>query len=189
MEDDDRRRIVRKPILQKFGDCSDQLLGRSEKGVTMMGPVVHIDVVRRPWMKDDEEADRRKFEADYDQYSPDPSIPERKVYVPPHMRHNSSDNTDRRVCHHKFREQRNHLTRLRISNLPESTTEEDVRDLVGWFGPVVHIALPKDRRDRRQCAGYAFVEFQTREDAKAALEQLNGHRYDYLILKAEWAKQ
>ena len=37
-------------------------------------------------------------------------------------------------------------------------------------------------------AGFAFVSFVHRQDAERAMQALQGHGYDHLILKIEWAK-
>ena len=39
-----------------------------------------------------------------------------------------------------------------------------------------------------QSRGFAFVSYVRREDADLAMQKLQGHGYDHLILKIEWAK-
>lgn len=74
---------------------------------------------------------------------------------------------------------------LRVSNLSEDTTEGDLRDLFGNFGPIqrVHIAT----RDNGESRGFGFVNFMRKEDAERALRKLNGYGYANLILQVEWA--
>lgn len=38
------------------------------------------------------------------------------------------------------------------------------------------------------CRGFAYVHFKFRADAARAIQILNGHGYDHLILNAEWSK-
>ena len=36
--------------------------------------------------------------------------------------------------------------------------------------------------------GFAFINYYKRADAQMAIQELDGHGYDHLILKVEWAK-
>jgi len=76
---------------------------------------------------------------------------------------------------------------IRISNLPEETTEDDLRNLCRTFGTVmrVHVAYDKITGEAR---GFAFVNFMQRSAAEKALEKLDGHRYGHLVLMADWAR-
>ncbi|CAG9467044.1 unnamed protein product [Pedinophyceae sp. YPF-701] len=76
---------------------------------------------------------------------------------------------------------------IRISNLPEETSEDDLRHLCRNFGQVqrVHVAYDKVTGMPR---GFAFVNFVTRTSAEKALEKLNGHLYGHLVLMADWAR-
>lgn len=40
----------------------------------------------------------------------------------------------------------------------------------------------------QQARGFAFVNFMYKEDAQKAIEKLDGHPYDHLILHLEWAR-
>lgn len=75
---------------------------------------------------------------------------------------------------------------IRISNLSEDTTEQDLEELLKPFGRKEKMFLPKDKKTQ-ECKGYAFVHFVLRQDAMRAIESINGHGYDHLILKAEWS--
>jgi translation initiation factor 3 subunit G len=79
------------------------------------------------------------------------------------------------------------LPTVRVGNLAEEATQDDLRALFRNFGMVhrVHIALDKETGRSR---GYAFVTFQRKEDAERAIAKLNGHGYSNLILQVEWAK-
>lgn len=82
---------------------------------------------------------------------------------------------------------------LRVSNLSKNATEEDLRDLFERFGRVHRVYLPRiDKveggRTFKEPKGFAFIAFFRREEAENAMDRLQGHGYDHLILKIEWAK-
>jgi len=101
-------------------------------------------------------------------------------YVPPSQRagaklESSSVNDDRDSA------------TLRVTNISSATREADLQDLFSTCGSVARIYLAKDR-ETGESRGFAFVSFHYRRDAEKALNTLNGHGYDHLILKIEWAK-
>lgn len=62
--------------------------------------------------------------------------------------------------------------RLFIRNLPFSTTEDDMKDLFSKYGNIVECHIPVDDSNRNK--GYAFVRFQTTQEASAAKRNLDG---------------
>ena len=76
---------------------------------------------------------------------------------------------------------------LRVTNLSEECTEADLSLLFRRFGHTSRIYLAKDRVTGVS-RGFAFVSYTNRHDAQAAINKLNGHGYDNLILHVEWAK-
>lgn len=76
---------------------------------------------------------------------------------------------------------------LRLTNLVEETTERDLHQLCGSFGPISRIYVAKNK-DTGLARGFAFVTFGSKFDAEKALKKLNGHIYGSLILKVEWSK-
>lgn len=76
---------------------------------------------------------------------------------------------------------------LRVTNISEDTTEDDLRELFSPFGRVQRVYLAKDR-DTQISRGFAYISFFSREHAQKAMDKLNGFGYDHLILKVEWAK-
>jgi len=76
---------------------------------------------------------------------------------------------------------------LRVTNISEDTTEADLQDLFQPFGRISRVYLAKDK-ETMQSRGFAFVSFVHREDAAKAMDKLQGHGYDHLILKLEWAR-
>eukprot|EP00933_Yihiella_yeosuensis_P061630 TRINITY_DN64467_c0_g1_i1.p1 TRINITY_DN64467_c0_g1~~TRINITY_DN64467_c0_g1_i1.p1 ORF type:complete len:292 (+),score=98.28 TRINITY_DN64467_c0_g1_i1:73-948(+) len=76
---------------------------------------------------------------------------------------------------------------LRVFNLSEDAKEGDLQDLFGQCGRLSRVYLAKDP-DTFLSKGFAFITYYNREDAQKAIDKLNGHGYDNLIMKVEWAK-
>lgn len=76
---------------------------------------------------------------------------------------------------------------IRVTNISEDTTEADLQELFVPFGRISRVYLAKDK-ETMQSRGFAFVSFVHREDAASAMDKLQGHGYDHLILKLEWAR-
>lgn len=79
------------------------------------------------------------------------------------------------------------LSTVRVTNLSEDTKEPDVRDLFCRFGPIKRVFLAR-HMETNTCKGFAFVNFESRNDAQAAIEKMNGKPYANLILQVEWSK-
>lgn len=82
---------------------------------------------------------------------------------------------------------RDDVAAIRISNLSNFAVEADLDDLVKGFGPVQKLYLAKEK-STGHCKGFAYVHFKFRADAAKAIQTLNGHGYDHLILNVEWSK-
>ena len=76
---------------------------------------------------------------------------------------------------------------IRISNISNNITENDLYDLASIFGSIKKITIAKDK-DTRKSKGYAFVNFSDKICAKNALDNLNGHGYDNMILNVEYSR-
>ncbi len=76
---------------------------------------------------------------------------------------------------------------IRVTNISEDTTEADLQELFSAFGRISRVYLAKDK-ETLQSRGFAFVSFVHQEDAAKAMAKLQGHGYDHLILKLEWAR-
>ena len=76
---------------------------------------------------------------------------------------------------------------VRVSNLPEEATENDLQELFKPFGRVSRTFLAKDK-SKQTSRGFAFITFMNREDAQRAIWGVNDYGYNHLILKVEWAK-
>lgn len=103
-------------------------------------------------------------------------------YVPPNLREGASKRSD-----NPNMARRDDATAIRISNLSEATTENDLEDLVKQFGPIQKLFLAKDKQSG-VCKGFAYIHFKFRNDAAKAIQTLNGHGYDHLILNVDWSK-
>jgi translation initiation factor 3 subunit G len=77
-------------------------------------------------------------------------------------------------------------TTIRVTNLSEDTSEQDVRDLFVRFGNLQRVYLARNKTTQAS-RGFAFVSFYNRQDAEKALETLQGYGYDNLILRLEFA--
>jgi len=105
------------------------------------------------------------------------------TYVPPSMRGGGGATRGPGAT---MMDRRDDFT-VRVTNLPEDTTDQDLKDLFSMTGKVLRIYLAKDKQTQR-CKGFAFVTYGNTEDADKAIKTITGHRYDHLILKVEWAK-
>jgi len=76
---------------------------------------------------------------------------------------------------------------IRVTNLSEDTTEDDLRALCSRFGRTARTYLAKDKITGIS-RGFAYVSFNSRSEAETAISQLNGFGYDSLILHCEFAK-
>lgn len=68
-------------------------------------------------------------------------------------------------------------SKLYVGNLAFSTTEDSLRQTFGRFGTVTDMHIASDRVTGRP-RGFAFVTFATAEEARAAIEKLNGSDLD-----------
>lgn len=113
---------------------------------------------------------------------PEPSGSKPAKYVPPYMKDSA------KVGGMPGRLGRgDDCTNIRISNLSESMVEADLEELVKKIGPHQKMYLARDR-NTGLCKGFAYVTFKNRKDAATAIQLLNGHGYDHLILNVEWSK-
>ncbi len=103
-------------------------------------------------------------------------------YVAPHMR-----SGDRKPMDMSRLPTRDDSNTIRITNLSEDTQESDVSALCKPFGSLQRVYMARDR-ETNLCRGFAFVTYIDHEAAARAIQKLNGHGYDNLILTAEWAK-
>jgi RNA recognition motif-containing protein len=67
--------------------------------------------------------------------------------------------------------------RLFVGNLSYATTEADLRAYFGTVAAPSQVVLPVDRETGRP-RGFAFVEFQDRSHAEAAIQKFNGQVFN-----------
>lgn len=72
-----------------------------------------------------------------------------------------------------------------ISNISFKVREQALNDLFSHYGEVTSVRIIKDKESRRS-KGYGFVEMANDDQARAAIEALNGtEHYDRHIVVAE----
>jgi len=77
--------------------------------------------------------------------------------------------------------------KLYVGNLPDTTTEDDLRTLFDKAGQVASVALITDRSTGNS-RGFAFVEMTTEVEAKNAISMLDGFNLNEHELKVNLAK-
>ena len=74
---------------------------------------------------------------------------------------------------------------VRVTNVPSSLSEWDLRWLFRRFGPLRECVI--SRKGPEGGAGFGFVTFERRGDAEEAVDGLNGHRVGDRRLRVDWA--
>ncbi|VDN60538.1 unnamed protein product [Dracunculus medinensis] len=100
-------------------------------------------------------------------------------YVAPGMRGDRSAGTG---------ERRSEENTCRVTNLPEECDETELRALFSQAGSVIRVFIAKDKHTNKP-KGFAFVTFELRSQAEAAIQKLNGYKLDHLVLKVEWTRR
>ncbi|KAI4307434.1 hypothetical protein L6164_030624 [Bauhinia variegata] len=77
-------------------------------------------------------------------------------------------------------------TRLLASNVPWSSTPEDIRSLFERHGKVVDVELSMYNKTRNR--GLAFIEMGSPEEALAALNNLESYEYEGRTIKVDYAR-
>ena len=67
--------------------------------------------------------------------------------------------------------------KLYVGNLSYNTTEDGLRNLFSGFGPVASAKIIFDR-ETNNSKGFGFIEMESEEAAKAAIEGTNGQEFD-----------
>jgi RNA recognition motif-containing protein len=74
-----------------------------------------------------------------------------------------------------------------VGNIPFSITEDHLRDKFEAFGAVEEVTVVTDR-DTGRSRGFAFVTMPNQDEAKAAIEALNGTEMDGRAIKVDESK-
>jgi cold-inducible RNA-binding protein len=69
-----------------------------------------------------------------------------------------------------------------VGNLAWSVTEDQLRDLFEEFGSVTSVKVILDKLTNKP-RGFAFVEMSSDEEAKRAIDELNGKEFEGRALK------
>ena len=77
--------------------------------------------------------------------------------------------------------------KLYVGNLPFSATEQELTDHFASVGSVTSVKIISDR-DTGRSKGFAFVEYETDEDAQAAIERFNGQEFSGRALTVNEAR-
>jgi RNA recognition motif-containing protein len=78
-------------------------------------------------------------------------------------------------------------TNIFVGNLPFSATSAELEQLFGQHGAVTSAQVISDRETGRS-RGFGFVEMESSDNARAAIEALNGHNLDGRDLTVNVAK-
>jgi RNA recognition motif-containing protein len=82
-------------------------------------------------------------------------------------------------------EDRLRTTSLFVGNIPYSFEERDVINIFERFGKLRSVSVPIDRYTRRN-RGFAFVDFEVRQDAEDAYNKYNGYEMEGRRLRMDW---
>ncbi len=114
------------------------------------------------------------------------AAPKPGSYVPPSLRNRGAGSTMDGPGGGGGGRDRRDENSVRVTNLSDDVTEQDLGELFRPFGHILRIYLAVDRTTG-ESRGFAFVTFAHREDGERAVRTLNGYGYGHLILKVEWA--
>ena len=73
-----------------------------------------------------------------------------------------------------------------ITNIHQEAQEDTIIDAFSEFGTVKNIAMNLDRR-LGYVKGYALIEYETREEAKEAIAQMDGQTILEQQVSVNWA--
>jgi len=78
-------------------------------------------------------------------------------------------------------------SKIFVGNLAFKTTRDEVQSLFAQAGAIKDVFLPTDRESGRP-RGFAFVEFESEEDAQKAIEKFNGYELGGRALRVNAAE-
>lgn len=75
---------------------------------------------------------------------------------------------------------------VHVSGLSPSTTEEEIREVFSKYGTIARINVPRSINGKGR--GFAFVDFETKDQAEKAASELNKTKFFNQILQVEISK-
>jgi len=75
-----------------------------------------------------------------------------------------------------------------IGNLAYGASADEIRATFEGIGPVKAVSIPRDFQQAKLNRGYAFVEMERSEDAKAAKADLHGQTLAGRVMQLDWAR-
>lgn len=103
------------------------------------------------------------------------------IYKPPSMRANA-DKEERYVPLHRRDKVREGVD-VRIDNVSQDCSYDEIKLLVRSFGNVMKVTLPQNKKTG-QTIGFAFITYQNEDDALFAISKLHGFGFQNCILSA-----
>ncbi|OMO63241.1 hypothetical protein COLO4_32626 [Corchorus olitorius] len=91
---------------------------------------------------------------------------DKQVYVGPFVRKQERDTA---ISKTKF-------NNVYVKNLSETTSDEDLKNIFGEFGTITSAVIMREPDGKSKCFG--FINFENADDAAAAVESLNGKKFD-----------
>ncbi|XP_040579174.1 ELAV-like protein 3 isoform X3 [Lepeophtheirus salmonis] len=79
-------------------------------------------------------------------------------------------------------------TNLIVNYLPQNMTQEEIRSLFSSIGEVESCKLIRDKITGSQSLGYGFVNYHSSDDARKAIQTLNGLRLQNKTIKVSYAR-
>jgi RNA recognition motif-containing protein len=74
-----------------------------------------------------------------------------------------------------------------INNISADTSQFNLEAAFQPYGHILKVHVVKNHKTKAS-RGFAFVSFARQEDATAAIQSLQGYRFDYMIWNLEWAR-
>jgi len=78
--------------------------------------------------------------------------------------------------------------KIYVGNMNYATTEDSLRELFSQFGVVDSVAVIMDRATGR-AKGFAFVEMESEDAARAAIQKLDGQEHEGRKLRVNEAQE
>lgn len=113
----------------------------------------------------------------------------KKIYKPSFLR-NMNKNIEKPATTNNNKYNINkHQQGIRISNLPSDIDDNDIKNWLNMFKLQCYkFYCPKDKYKNNRNKSFAFLTFNNKKNATLALDVLNGSKFDYNIITAEFSK-